>query len=603
MVYRGPSGGCKLCRTRRVKCDQIKPQCKNCVRRGKICPGYDDVFDGAHRSQNQVVQRETSQTNPGRDNTEFNQDEIGTNGKNSTELVPKVTSDATFRGSGRAPRWIVYSSEARQPRSSRDLTTSKADRSPAAFAEVDSNQPAGSIPSVLQQSAQDASICFFFRYYGATSIDPEVRRGFNQLWKPMYLQASPQSSLRLATTAVTVNIAMMWCLRGCDTLLARSTFANAITAARGALSDPTQNSTDEMLMTILLFDLYDSLVLNYVPRPVDYGKHKFGALAMIKHRGSANYSTPRSLALIGAVRHTLLPHLLSLRKPFPEQSDHLFNHPLINDTKAAILDLISVRLSRVQSCLWTFRVESLPDENFERRRACYTQIIVEACQVEELLRDWRASITDPDWQAEYVLRESVMDLIQKAGFYGTRCSVWADLEIAGTWLSFYMRYLLTLQVVRQSFSDEASLLEDPEHQMLLARVNEEAQNLVDCICEMVPFYLGDRVVPENPMYETSINFPTASRIDQTTGRLMDLPRLKSNHHARAAAQGGWIVFPKLVNVWRLAEPEDDVVPIILRDGQLDWIKQQVRRLQNTFMFCEPVWFKRPKPSPARGNII
>lgn len=35
------STGCQLCRKRRVKCDEVKPKCGNCLRYGAECPGYD----------------------------------------------------------------------------------------------------------------------------------------------------------------------------------------------------------------------------------------------------------------------------------------------------------------------------------------------------------------------------------------------------------------------------------------------------------------------------------------------------------------------------------------------------------------------------------
>ena len=408
----------------------------------------------------------------------------------------------------------------------------------------------------------------------------------------MYLQASAQSSLRLATAAVTVNIAMMWCSRGVNTRPARNIFTQALTAARETLHDPVQSSTDEILMTILIFDLYDALVLHYAPDPLEYGKHKHGALAVIAHRGSANLATPRGRALMGAVRHSLLPYLLSSRKPFPDQSDDFFHHPLINNTKASILDLISVRLSRVQSRLWKLHLENRFERSIEDYRVCYEEVITEAVRVEKQLMDWEASITYPDWLPGYMPRHSVMESIQKAGFYGSRCSVWVDLEFGGLWILFSVRYLLTLQMIRQSFADDSSLLNDPVQRALLSRVNDKVQNLVDSICETVPFHLGDNVEPKNPIYSMSINFPCKLQIDQASGKSTRMPSLKSNHNKRAAASGGWILFPQLVNVWRLAEPEDDAVPIILREGQLDWIKEQVKRLQKIFLFSEPVWFKR-----------
>lgn len=35
------SSGCQLCRKRRVKCDEARPACGNCIRYGSECPGYE----------------------------------------------------------------------------------------------------------------------------------------------------------------------------------------------------------------------------------------------------------------------------------------------------------------------------------------------------------------------------------------------------------------------------------------------------------------------------------------------------------------------------------------------------------------------------------
>lgn len=35
------SSGCQLCRQRRVKCDEARPECGNCRKYGTICPGYE----------------------------------------------------------------------------------------------------------------------------------------------------------------------------------------------------------------------------------------------------------------------------------------------------------------------------------------------------------------------------------------------------------------------------------------------------------------------------------------------------------------------------------------------------------------------------------
>jgi hypothetical protein len=151
---------------------------------------------------------------------------------------------------------------------------------------------------------------------------------------------------------------------------------------------------------------------------------------------------------------------------------------------------------------------------------------------------------------------------------------------------------LTLQVIRQVLSDERALLNELEAQDFLSRIDTKVQAIVDLICDHVPFHLGDTMTPTNPIYSASLNFPYTLQSDPPTGQVTRIPSAASDYQKRAAAAGGWVIFPDLVNILRMAEPKDDAVPIVLRDGQLDWIKGQIARLQRIFLFCDPVWFRR-----------
>ncbi|OIW33198.1 hypothetical protein CONLIGDRAFT_163898 [Coniochaeta ligniaria NRRL 30616] len=63
MVYCGKaSKGCQHCRTRRIKCDKLRPDCSQCVRAGKQCPGYRDQLSLMFRDENtKVIQKAHAQ--------------------------------------------------------------------------------------------------------------------------------------------------------------------------------------------------------------------------------------------------------------------------------------------------------------------------------------------------------------------------------------------------------------------------------------------------------------------------------------------------------------------------------------------------------------
>lgn len=58
MVNTGhPSRACKLCRSRRIRCDETKPHCLKCKKSKRQCPGYRDPFEINLRDETQATIR------------------------------------------------------------------------------------------------------------------------------------------------------------------------------------------------------------------------------------------------------------------------------------------------------------------------------------------------------------------------------------------------------------------------------------------------------------------------------------------------------------------------------------------------------------------
>ena len=206
---RSDSQGLEIWRKTNIyQCDRTKPACNNCIRRKKSCPGYSDAFDGKHRPQNQVVRRHLERQTRARDAGHSTKNSAASTSENIAGLITADSSSSATTRSKTSPKWVVYCPENDRASSARQAIDSPAGTLPGVMVQKDSIDFKSSIPCSLRQDGLDASICFFFRHYAGTAFDPEAL-GFNQLWQPMYLRAATQSSLRLATAAVTVNIAMM----------------------------------------------------------------------------------------------------------------------------------------------------------------------------------------------------------------------------------------------------------------------------------------------------------------------------------------------------------------------------------------------------------
>ena len=264
---------------KKSQCDRNRPNCGNCVRRHDLCPGYEDVFDSIHRSQNQIIRRQIEKDNGPADSSHSDLKIAHASG-----LRPRQSISTTSSG--------VPLSSNHEIKSQSSINSAKLQWSTSMVIADRVTICAYSIPRNIGRHLDDVSICFFFRHYGGTTIDPESNSGFNQLWPQMFSRSPAQSSLRLATAAVATSIAALWSLPGCDALQAREAFGKAVSAARFALQDPHQCSTNELLMTILIFDLYDTLAMHCSCERSEYGKHKDGALAMVEDRGLANTTGP-----------------------------------------------------------------------------------------------------------------------------------------------------------------------------------------------------------------------------------------------------------------------------------------------------------------------
>jgi hypothetical protein len=110
------SKGCPLCVKRRVKCDEARPRCGNCVRYGAQCPGYDRTFkfiDRQHtrRSAGAAVAGMSSASKP----------VTVTKTADSLALIVRTTSYADHVSKSQSPPFPLHAA-------SRMLLTPKADR-------------------------------------------------------------------------------------------------------------------------------------------------------------------------------------------------------------------------------------------------------------------------------------------------------------------------------------------------------------------------------------------------------------------------------------------------------------------------------------------
>jgi hypothetical protein len=113
------------------------------------------------------------------------------------------------------------------------------------------------IPASITMPPEYEAVPFFFKNFIALPQQAEATRGYLEYLVPLYNKARPASVLHLATTAV----AMATCGQypGRQDLLreAVSTYGKALKKLNDDLKDPVMSKSDETVLAILMFSLYE----------------------------------------------------------------------------------------------------------------------------------------------------------------------------------------------------------------------------------------------------------------------------------------------------------------------------------------------------------
>ena len=103
---------------------------------------------------------------------------------------------------------------------------------------------------------------------------------------------------------------------------------------------------------------------------------------------------------------------------------------------------------------------------------------------------------------------------------------------------------------------------------LIAELKKWIQQEADDICADVPFHIGDRTKP-GAVGDTSVKYPHPAGV-----------ATPSSHYLHAPAIGGYQLFDPLTTLVSMK--------IILRDGQKEWISQQIKRVFRIYNIGAPM---------------
>ncbi|WQF87334.1 Putative zn(2)Cys(6) fungal-type DNA-binding domain, fungal transcription factor [Colletotrichum destructivum] len=280
MVNTGkPSGGCKLCRARRIKCDEGKPFCMRCRKSRRQCPGYRDPFEANIRDETEATIKRFKKSR-GEDDSE---DE----GK---DIVPICNKQCLKTVAGPKYKTLDYSNPAAFPYHDDDDTTDE-----------DKDIPASMFDSLDEQAS-----CYFLSEFIIVPCTPAARGYYRFL--PRFL-SGPKVSKCLSQAYKAVSLAALASRRSVDAgaalFHAQGHYVRAVRAVNKAIMDPQEVLNDQTLGAVLMLAFYEMLTSSR-DSITEYINHMKGAAIMVKLRGQNGLETPEGEEMFAITRNQCL---------------------------------------------------------------------------------------------------------------------------------------------------------------------------------------------------------------------------------------------------------------------------------------------------------
>ena len=466
MVYHGPSKGCNSCRKRRVRCDEARPYCGNCVKRKQqhVCV-YRNSFDAVHK-----------------DSARYQKDSSASSNGSSSD------------GSESSPEYL-------------------ADQSLVPYRTATRQSPERRAPPPLFPPAIDPemdSLCFFFNNY--VNLPREAQSNiFLEHVLPLWSQASEDSPLKFAISATAANLVQLWRPQGPESKLARSKYGQALTALRNSLSDPDAFNSDEILGTMFMLDFYESLNRRY-EHATDNDAHPKAAMALVSSRGRNTFQSDTSQRLFTALRARYILFNLQAKRRVDLDKELMQEDPEC-DLPAAKLDLILADLANtMHSGRHLFEpgnvplsagsgfpvVGGLPAQSHDDMDygITFEVLLSYLLDINMRLNAWLQNLPE-SWQPHRIpnASETLHYSIRAIGLYNGLCDVYTSTATAHSSNGWRSSKILVLRLIKHCTkhlppnSPSKSIMADNT-------IDSQIQTHVDDICASVPLpsrlqnYLG-----------------------------------------------------------------------------------------------------------------
>ncbi|KAH8885351.1 hypothetical protein GQ53DRAFT_770222 [Thozetella sp. PMI_491] len=326
MVNTGhPSRACKLCRTRRIRCDETKPACLKCQKSKRVCPGYRDPFEVNLRDETAATIRKAKAAHQRRTSPEAKE---APKAKSPPATPPSQTTTSTPESAWASPSTTYSSTASSVAYSSTNVSVSygstatsvedisSPSRSNAALENALEATQSGStlgyvskyssLPMSLQTTLEDQAACYFLSNY-VLSATRGVGRGICTFLVPLLNRADVKDSpLPMAFSAT--SMAALAGRPSARSLLpqAHTYYSRALKEINTALQDRNRALLDHSIAAVVLLSFYEGLAASDDPFRA-WSNHLNGAKALVKLRHQSNIPpTEESIEIFGFVRSLMV---------------------------------------------------------------------------------------------------------------------------------------------------------------------------------------------------------------------------------------------------------------------------------------------------------
>ncbi|CAI9630183.1 unnamed protein product [Alternaria burnsii] len=457
MVNRGVSQGCNTCKKRRVKCDEAKPMCNECIRVGRQCAGYGkpQVRVRFRDLTAQYLNIPPDQTVTARTHDCENQG------------LKRMRKGSYVQQSARGQLYLL------------------------------------AIPESLLPKQLDIAVTFYLRYITDVGRSLQSTRGFLEFVRPVLASESHKSALSAAVDAAAIKL---WALLRPSDITASlpiKLHREALAKLQQAISTSKERRKDAVILATLVLQHLDSLTAVF-GRHEPRSTHRKGALALLTQNGRDTKSSKYHPHLLGNLFHSRVSFCvrnnISMTATELEwlQTEVI---PALPNSPSFQLDVIGLSVSRLQNTFYHLASQG----NTVLAASEVLPVIIQ--DVDAQLRAWLDEVPNI-WFPRRISDEIFIS--SSIPTYHGSCDIYPSVQVANI-CNVWRMYRLIVESIRTEITHALRVVSEggfaASTKELLSDEggrHRETQNLVESICRSIPFYLGSS---NRPLVYSDIDIP------------------------------------------------------------------------------------------------